>query len=86
MCVFLHIFRTVSAHVIQAFLEIKIGSEYYVRGCVTDKLYTQHVFQLFSNCFNLFTPLHTESSYIINHKGVSGHDRPSFLNRMVSHA
>lgn len=83
MCVL--IFRTVSAHLIQAFLEIKIGLEYNTHGCVTNKLYTQHVFPLFSNCFNLFTSF-TQSSYIINHRDVSGHDRLSFQNRMVSHA
>lgn len=63
VCVFLHIFRTVSAHVIRAFLEIKIGSEYNIHGCVADKLYTRHVFLLFSNCFNLFTSFHREFIY-----------------------
>ena len=47
----------------EPFLEIKIGSEYYIHGCVTNKLYTQHVFPLFSNCFHLFSSFHAEIIY-----------------------
>lgn len=63
VCAFLRTFRTVSAQVIQVYLEIKVGLEYNIHGCAINKLHAQPISPLFSNCFNLFTSFHTEFIY-----------------------
>ena len=80
--VFLPVFHTFSAHVVQAVLGIKAGSGDDIHGYVANELYTQRVVSQFSSCFNLFTFSQPEFMYY-EPQGCFRAQQTLILSRMV---